>query len=141
MRQVRLSFHLLLTVAGTLTVLWAVYAIEPLLERVLYAALGMVLMEAGIWRITRSIFPDERSFRPLRKETEYFIGLVRRLNRHAVAARRNVDGAEEELDRVYGEMLHSVERMRQLAGRTEAELGFRHDPKRKKSDRQLQLVD
>lgn len=141
MRRIRLSFHLLLTVAGTLTVLWAVYSIEPLLERVLYAVLGMVLMEAGIWRITRSIFPDERSFRPLRKETDYFVGLVRRLNRHAIAARRGVEGAEEELDRVHGEMLHSVDRMRQLAGRTEAELGYRHNPRRKKSDRVLQPVD
>jgi hypothetical protein len=127
-RTIRTSFHVILTIAGMLAILWAVMGADTVLQRILWALAGVVLMEAGIWRITQSIFPDERSFRPLRQETDYFITLVRQLNRAAVAAGRGADGAEQELARVHDEMLHSVDRMRQLAGQTEAQLGYRHPP-------------
>jgi hypothetical protein len=128
MRTIRNSFHLILTVAGMGVILWAVLATDTVLERILWAGLGVVLMEAGIWRITQSIFPDERSYRPLRKETDFFITLVRRLNRAAVAAARGAEGAQQEFERVHDEMVHSVERMRHLAGQTEAQLGYRYSP-------------
>lgn len=130
MRHIRTSFHLLLTVSGMLVILYGVLAVDSVYMRLLYAGLGVVLMEAGIWRITQSIFPDERAYRPLRRETDYFITLVRRLNRAAVSARRGSAAAEQELELVYGEMLHSVERMRQLAGQTEAQLGYEYKPPR-----------
>lgn len=107
-----------------IVILWAVMATDTVLERVLWAGLGVILMEAGIWRITQSFFPDEREYRPLRKETDYFVTLVRLLNRAAVAAANGSDGAEKEFARVYDEMLHSVQRMRQLAGQTEDQLGY-----------------
>jgi hypothetical protein len=128
MRRIRASFHAALTLAGMLVVLHAVFIVEETGQRLLFAALGVVLMEAGVWRITQSVFPDERAYRPLRQETDYFIRLVRRLNRSAVAARRGSPSAAEELEQVYAEMIHSVERMRQLAGRTEAELGYAYRP-------------
>ena len=109
-------------------ILWAVLVTDTIAQRLLWAGLGVVLMEAGIWRITQSIFPDERSYRPLRKETDYFITLVRRLNRAAVAAGRGSEAAEQEFARVHEEMLHSVERMRHLAGQTEDQLGYRYNP-------------
>ena len=111
-----------------IAILWAVMGADTVLQRTLWAVLGVVLMEAGIWRITQSIFPDERSYRPLRKETDYFITLVRRLNRAAVDAGRGSVAAEEEFARVHDEMLHSVERMRHLAGQTETQLGYRYNP-------------
>ena len=117
----------MLTIAGMIVILWAVLATDTVLERVVWAGVGVILMEAGIWRITQAIFPDERSYRPLRKETDYFITLVRRLNSAAVAAGRGLEGAEDEFARVHDEMLHSVERMRHLAGQTEDQLGY-HTP-------------
>jgi hypothetical protein len=128
MRTIRHSFHVILTLLGMAVILWAVLATDTVLQRILWAGLGVVLMEAGIWRITQSIFPDERSYRPLRKETDYFISLVRRLNRAAVAAGRGADGAEQEFERVHDEMLHSVQRMRILAGQTEDQLGYNYSP-------------
>jgi hypothetical protein len=128
MRRIRGFFHLALTVGGTLLVLYAVLHVEGPYDRLLVAALGVVLMEAGIWRVTQSLFPDERAFRPLRKETDYFITLVRKLNRSALRARRGSADAAAELQQVHEEMHHSVDRMLRLAGRTEEELGFRYRP-------------
>jgi hypothetical protein len=130
MRHIRTSFHLLLTIGGMLVILYGILAADCVYIRLLYAGLGIVLMEAGIWRITQSIFPDERAYRPLRRETDYFITLVRRLNRAAVSAGRGSTAAEEEMELLHREMLHSVERMRDLAGQTEAQLGYEYKPAR-----------
>jgi hypothetical protein len=65
------------------------------------------------------MFPNQRDFLPLRKETDYFLKLVRRLNRAALAAQRGSANAVGEIDRVQEEMHHSVERMRRLAGQSE----------------------
>lgn len=130
MRRVRASFHLALTAAGTMIVLYAAVGVDGTWDRLLIAAGGLVLLESGIWRITQSLFPDERAFRPLRSETDYFIVMVRRLNRAAVAARRGSTAAAADVERIHEDMHHSVDRMLRLAGRTEEELGFRHDPRR-----------
>jgi hypothetical protein len=128
MRRIRGSFHFALSVGGMMLVAWAVVYVEPVYERILYAALGLILLEAGVWRITQSIFPNERDFRPLRRETDYFITLVRRLNRAALSARRGSEPAVLDLTQIHDEMHHSVDRMLRLAALTEEDLGFRYKP-------------
>lgn len=130
MRRIRSSFHVVLTLGGTLCVLYAVLYIGELYDRLLVAGLGLVLIEAGIWRITQSLFPNERAFKPLRKETDYFISLVRRLNRATLLARRGSDAAAVDIAQVHEEMHHSVDRMLRLAGQTEEDLGFRYRPRK-----------
>ena len=130
MRRIRGSFHLALTVSGTLLIVYAVMSVEGMYDRMLVVGLGLVLIEAGIWRITQSLFPNERNFRPLRKETDYFIVLVRRLNRAAVNAQRGSTSAMDDLTQVHDEMHHSVDRMLRLAGLTDEDLGFRYSPKK-----------
>jgi hypothetical protein len=130
MRRIRGSFHLALTVSGTLLIAYAVMSVEGMYDRMLVVGLGLVLIEAGIWRITQSLFPNERNFRPLRKETDYFIVLVRRLNRAAVNAQRGSSSAMNDLTQVHDEMHHSVDRMLRLAGLTDEDLGFRYSPKK-----------
>lgn len=130
MRRIRGSFHLALTVSGTLLIIYAVMSVEGMYDRMLVVGLGLVLIEAGIWRITQSLFPNERNFRPLRKETDYFIVLVRRLNRAAVNAQRGSTSAMDDLTQVHDEMHHSVDRMLRLAGLTDEDLGFRYSPKK-----------
>lgn len=114
---------------GTAVVLFAVLRVEGTWNRVLVVALGLLLVEAGIWEFTRSLFPNEREFRPLRKETDYFLTIIRRLNRASIRARSNAIGAigaMEEVDRLHMELHHSVDRMRRLAGLSDDELGFRY---------------
>ena len=95
-------------------------------ERVLIAVLGLLLMQVGIWQLTATLLPDQREYRPLRKETDYFLSLLRRMNRAAVAADEGSTYAVAEVERLYAELHHSVDRMRRLAGRTEENLGFRY---------------
>jgi hypothetical protein len=128
MRRIRGSFHFALTVGGMMLVGYAVVYTEPLYDRILLAVLGLVLLEAGIWRITQSIFPNERAYRPLRRETDYFIKLVRRLNSTARAAQRGSTTAVHELTEIHNEMYHSVDRMMKLAALTEEDLGFSYKP-------------
>jgi hypothetical protein len=130
MRRIRSVFHLALTAAGTMIVLYAVAFVDSTWDRVLLVIGGLVVMEAGIWRITQSLFPNERAFTPLRRETDYFIVLVRRLNRAAIAARRGSGAAAADLPELHREMHHSVDRMLRLAGRTEEDLGFRYRPRK-----------
>jgi hypothetical protein len=111
-------------------VLYAVLHVDEVYDRVLLVLLGLVLIEAGVWRITQSLFPNEREYRPLRKETDYFVTLVRRLNRASLTARRGSPAADTELDRVHDEMHHSVDRMLRLAGMTEEDLGFSYRPRK-----------
>ena len=131
MRRIRGSFHLALTISGTLLIVYAVMSVQGMYDRMLVVALGLVLIEAGIWRVTQSLFPNDRNFRPLRKETDFFITLVRRLNRSAVNAQRGSASAMDDIGQIHEEMHHSVDRMLRLAGLTDEDLGFRYSPKKK----------
>ena len=116
MRSIRRFSQLVVSLFGASVVVYAMYYVTELRERVLFALLGLLIMEIGIWQITAFLFPNERANRALRKETDYFLKLVRRLNRAALALHRGSANAQTELDRVHEEMHHSVERMRRLAG-------------------------
>lgn len=134
MRRIRASFHFALTLVGTTMIAYAVIAVDDLYERMLLAVLGVVLLEAGIWQITQSLFPNERSYKPLRKETDFFITLVRRLNRSARAAQRGSASSLRDLEQVHEEMHHSVDRMLRLAALTEEDLGFSYSPRKAKRE-------
>ena len=123
MRTIRRLSQFLLTLIGGSLVILAVYRIEQLYTRVLVAALGLLIMELGIWQVTQKFFPNEREYKPLRQETDYFLQLVRRLNRAALHAQHGSATALDDLERLEGEMHHSIERMRRIAGYTEEELG------------------
>jgi hypothetical protein len=126
MRRIRRLTQVLFTLTGTAIVLYAVLAIESTYTRVLVVALGLILLEAGIWELTRSLFPNEREFRPLRKETDYFLTIVRRMNRASVRARAQAAGAADEVERLRLELHHSVDRMHRLAGLSDDDLGFQY---------------
>lgn len=122
MRSIRRFSQIFLTLAGTATVMYAVMRVEPLRDRLLVASLGLIIMELGIWQITRVFFPNEREFRPLREETDYFLKLVRRLNAAAIRLSKGSNNAQGDIDRLRDEMYHSVDRMCRLAGRTAEEM-------------------
>ncbi|HSJ08552.1 MAG TPA: hypothetical protein VK928_01535 [Longimicrobiales bacterium] len=130
MRKIRASFHFALTVVGTVLIAYAITSGSATRDRLLIGALGLVFLEAGVWRITQSLFPNERAYAPLRKETDFFITLVRRLNTAAVAAQRGSPDAAPHLARIHADMHHSVDRMLRLAGLTDADLGYSYRPRK-----------
>jgi hypothetical protein len=127
MRTIRRFSQVVFTLLGAGIVIFAVYRVTGIYQRVLIALLGLVVMELGVWQVTRAFFPNEREFRPLREETDYFLKLVRRLNNAALSGRQGATGAETEMEQLQSDMYHSVDRMRRLAGLTEEELGLMPD--------------
>ena len=128
MRSVRRFTQIVLTLLGGSLVIVAVYRIDDVYQRVMLAALGLLIMELGIWQVTNAFFPNQREFKPLRQETHYFLKLLRRMNSVALQANAGAVSAHAELDRLQEELHHSVDRMRRLAGYTEAELGLAQVP-------------
>ena len=126
MRKLRRTLHLLGPVVGMALVLGAVLFADSLGVRLFLVVAGLMLTEAGIWRMADPLLPDERRFLALRTETDHFIALVRQLNSAALAlARGDVSGSSFAIDEVRREMHQSVDRMVEFAGKTEAETGSR----------------
>lgn len=86
------------------------------------AVIGLLMVEAGVWRLGSRIV-HERRYRPLRREVERFIGLARELH-HASAAvdDRGDEGARQRLDGAVASLRNSLDRMVQVAGKTEEDL-------------------
>ena len=86
------------------------------------AVIGLLMVEAGVWRLGSRIV-HERRYRPLRREVERFIGLARELH-HASAAvdERGDEGARQRLDGAVASLRNSLDRMVQVAAKTEEDL-------------------
>ena len=87
--------------------------------QILVVLVGILMIEAGVWRLTAKILPNERQFLALRAEVDAFIGLVRNLNNQGVALQAGetpeVRGRFEEAKAA----IHaSVDRMGEVAGKT-----------------------
>jgi hypothetical protein len=84
---------------------------------------GLMLTEAGLWRLADPILPDERKYLALRSETDHFMALVRQLNTAALALDEGDErGSRFAIDEVQTEMHRSIDRMVNFAGKTRAEV-------------------
>jgi hypothetical protein len=100
-------------------VIGAVLFGEPLVVQLFLVVAGLLLTEAGLWRLADPILPDERKYLALRMETDHFTALVRQLNAAAIALDEgDVSGSRFALDEVKREMHRSVDRMVDFAGKT-----------------------
>ncbi len=73
---------------------------------------GLLIVLAGFLYGAHPFLTSERRFFALREEVDRFIDLVRRLNAAAMAS-----GGGPEFEQVKAEMLKSVDRMAELAGK------------------------
>lgn len=119
MRNVRRFIHLLVPAIGMALVLGAVIFGERLLVQLFLVVAGLLLTEAGIWRLADPILPNERKYMALRAETDHFTALVRQLNTAALAVGEgDRDGPQLAIDEVRRSMHQSVDRMIEFAGKT-----------------------
>lgn len=91
--------------------------------RLAVVLVGILVIMAGVWKVTNPLLPSERKYMGLRAEVDDFILLVRALNRTTLEARAT--GAEDEWSEVrelIGVMHASVDYMAELAGKTEEEV-------------------
>ena len=76
-------------ITGAVIVFLAVILIPDfnLRTRVATVLVGVLMIEAGVWKLTSPLFGSEREYTDLRQEVDRFIPLVRSLNKKAVEAR------------------------------------------------------
>lgn len=123
MRKLRRIMHLIVPAVGMALVIGAVLFGEPLVIQLFLVVAGLLLTEAGIWRLADPILPDERKYMALRVETDHFTALVRQLNAAALALDEgDAAGSRFALDEVQTEMHRSVDRMVNFAGKTDQEV-------------------
>lgn len=119
MRKARRFLNLLVPAIGMALVLGAVLFGESIGVQLFLVVAGLLLTEAGLWRLADPILPDERKYLALREETDHFKALVRQVNTAALAVDRGEDsGSRFVLDEVRRAMHASVDRMVEFAGRT-----------------------
>lgn len=114
-RQVMSRLPLTAAVVGMSLVFGAIilFYFENAQARITATAIGMLVLLVGMWYTAHPFVSNERKYLPLRVECDRFIGLVRKLNGAALT------GDSEGLERTRQEMYSSVERMVDLAGKTQ----------------------
>jgi hypothetical protein len=121
-RKLRKYLDLGLPLVGSFLVFTAVLTVTAPVTKVLVAALGLLLIQSGVMKLTQAIIPNERKYVALRREVDYFILLVRRLNAAALGLKQ-IDSVETRaaFDAIQQRMRESFDRMSQLAGKTDEE--------------------
>lgn len=91
------------------------------------AVVGLLLVEAGVWRLGSRVM-YERRYTPLRTEVQRFVGLARELNHASVRAREAGSPAgRQALEESVAALQESLDRMVTVAGKTEADLEAERD--------------
>lgn len=122
-RTIRRFIEGALPILGSSTVFLAIlFLLDPVLQ-IVAAAIGVLMIQAGIWNLTQPILPSERQYQALRREVDHFIMLVRRLNAAAIGV-KEVEGNETRIafEAAQQRMQESFDRMAILAGKTDEEV-------------------
>ena len=124
MRRFRKLIDVSIPIIGAVVVFLAVLLIPDfnLQERLVTVLIGILMIEAGVWKLTSPFLPSERRFVELRKEVDGFILLVRDLNEAGLEARASdTSGSWLRVRGVMDAMHGSVEHMGELAGKAAGE--------------------
>ena len=123
--SVRLLRNVTLTMLpflGVLLVIGAVLLLRDLRWQMGLVVGGLLLVEIGVWTCAQRMLPSERKFRALRAEVDVFMQLVRQLNTAAMAVKETPSHEHQEtFEDVREAMRQAVERMADVAGKTDAE--------------------
>ena len=124
MRKLRTFVDNTLPFIGVALILGAMLILrEDLRIQIAVAGLGILMVELGVWRFGHKVLPNERKYLALRAETDRFIELVRALNTAALAVKANGSPENRQaFQQVQETMQQAVERMAEVAGKTNAEL-------------------
>lgn len=124
MRAFRKIIDIGLALVGVAVILAAVLIVrEDLRLQLAIVGVGMVVLELGVWKAAHRLLPSGRRYLALRAEGDQFLKLVRELNTAALAVKQNASQAHKQaFDQVHDKMRKSVDRMAEVAGKTDAEL-------------------
>ena len=127
--MLRTAISVGMNLTGMLIVFVAVLAPQVsanLQLQVILVLIGILLVQAAVWKFTNPFLPSERRYDDLRNQVDEFIDLVRALNAAAVDARKTTAlQSVDKLDKILTEMHLSVDQMGRLAGK---EISFAYLP-------------
>jgi len=117
--RVRKALQPTLSVLGMVVVFLGVLLVPPSNPRLqIWVVLaGVLILEAGVWRLAARLLPSTRRYLSLRAEVEGFMGLVPELNEAAVERDGGADGGEERFLEALSLMHDSVDRMGEVASK------------------------
>ena len=116
-RKLRRAIEVALPLLGMGIIFGSVLFASPnnLQIQVLLVLFGVLILEAGVWGLTRALLPNERRYLALREEGDHFLGLIRVLNDAAIA-RDSGHESDARFRDTRARMHTSVDRMAQVAG-------------------------
>lgn len=122
-RVLRTVMHTGLPLVGVCVTLSATLFINAPHARVGVVVFGLLLIETGVWKLAHQLLPEERQFHALRTEGDQFLLLLRHLNEAALALKHDETPENHRaFEEVRELMQQAVERMAEVAGKTDAEL-------------------
>lgn len=98
-------------VVGIFIVFCGVLFVDSDFAKIVTIALGLLVMQGGVWYMANPVLTSERRYTRLRDEIDDFINLVRQLNQAVVAK-----APSDELEKLSSAMHESVDKMTALAG-------------------------
>jgi hypothetical protein len=121
-RMMRLILDITLPLLGTLIVL-GVTLLHQELRSFFWVAVGILLVEMCLLRASHRMLPEERKYNALRTQTNQFLSLVRQLNTAALHV-KEYDTFENRqvIEEIRAKMLRKVDRLVEVAGKTNGEL-------------------
>lgn len=124
MRSIRKFLSGAVPIIGMAVVFGAVLFIDPERQQlqIIAVIVGVILIEAGVWKVTNPFLPSERRYTDLREEVDRFLDHVRELNEAAAASRKGESPeARARYDRALATLHRSVDRMGEVAGRARSD--------------------
>ena len=122
-RKLRQALPVVLPALGVALILGAVVFGESVAVKVTLVVAGLLLTEAGVWRLADPVLPDDRTYMALRAEADRFMVMVRQLNTAALALDRGDDeGPRFAIEELQSEMHRAIDRMVTYAGKTREEM-------------------
>lgn len=120
MRNIRKAISAGISILGAVLVFLAILLPSISMDlgrQIPVVLLGLLLIEAGVWKLTERFLPNGRRFLALRAEVEHFLVLIRSLNARAVELRiMGTDEAHTAFQKTLTELHSSVDRMAEVAG-------------------------
>jgi hypothetical protein len=108
---------------GVVIILGAVLFLSEIRIQIAVVMVGLVLIEAGVWKIAHQLLPNDRHYHALRCEIDAFIALSRDLNEAALALKvEDTPENRHTFDEIREAMHRTVDQISDVAGMSANEL-------------------
>ena len=120
MRNLRKYLDVGLPMLGVIVILSTVLFLRDIRAQIAVIMIGIILIEAGVWKLAHQLLPNDRRYHALRTEIDHFITLSRQLNETSILMKLN-NSSENQLhfEDLKFKMHEVVENISEVAGKTD----------------------